>query len=113
MRLIVVILFGGSVNARRVKQNSDPALKKEPSEICKAFARNLRAAREEAGLSRARLADAADVSERHIWLIETTALNVTLETVAALAKNLGKTPLELLAPPNPRRKSAAVSNIEN
>lgn len=101
------------MNARRVKQDSNSALKKEPSEICKAFARNLRAAREEAGLSRARLAEAADVSERHIWLIETTALNVTLETVATLAKNLGKTPLELLVSPSPRRKSAAVSDIEN
>jgi transcriptional regulator with XRE-family HTH domain len=69
-------------------------------------------ARKAAGLSRRALAEAADVSERHIWLVETTAFNVTLETVTALAKHVGKAPLELLTPTK-RKKSSVSSDIES
>lgn len=101
-----VSFFNGlfdSVNAKRTKPSVDELLTREPAAICSTFARNLRFARKAAGLSRRALSEAADVSERHIWLIETSAFNVTLETVSALAKQLGKTPLEMLIDyyPNP------------
>jgi len=92
------------VNARRVKADTGEVPAREPCEICQTFARNLQVARKAIGLSRGKLAEAANVSERHIWLIETTAFNVTLETVTSLAKHVGKTPLELLTPSTRQKK---------
>ena len=48
------------------------------------------------------LAAAAGVSQKHISFIEAAAgVNVTLDTLAALAKHVNMTPAELLTPSPP------------
>jgi transcriptional regulator with XRE-family HTH domain len=57
-----------------------------------------------AGLSQRALAAAAGISQKHISQIEISGANVTLDTVAELAKHVNKTPAELLTP-LPRARS--------
>jgi predicted transcriptional regulator len=93
-----VQLFGlrHAVSPRRVKQNDAELL--PPSEIRLAFARNLRAAREQAGLSQRELGRLAGFSQKYIWQMETEAMNVTLDVISRLSRALGKRELDLLQP---------------
>ena len=73
-----------------------------PSELRKVFSRNLVLARKALGMTQRDLAAAAGVSQKHISFIEAASgVNVTLDTLAALAEQVNKTPAELLTP-NPR-----------
>src|SRR5271157_340017 len=63
----------------------------EPTEIRRTFARNLRQAREAAGLSLRALAKAALSDPAQLANIEANAANITLDTIARLAKSLGLT----------------------
>jgi transcriptional regulator with XRE-family HTH domain len=73
-----------------------------PSELRRVFSRNLVAARRTLGMTQRDLAAAAGVSQKHISFIEADAgVNVTLDTLAALAKHVNKTPAELLRPRPP------------
>ena len=69
-----------------------PALP-SPAEI---FARNLRRARDEAGLSQEALADKADMHRNEISLLERGQREPKIGTVARLAKALGVTSCDLL-----------------
>ena len=61
-----------------------------------AFARNLRAAREEAGLSQEALAERAGMHRNAVALLETGKRDPRVSTVAKLAKALGIPAGELL-----------------
>ena len=65
------------------------------------LARNLRAARLEAGLSQEGLADLANLSRRHVGRIERGVTNVSIDVLAVLASHLGKTAIDLLTPEKP------------
>lgn len=69
-----------------------------PFVLRKVFAENLRRFRIEAGLSQRALSAASGISQKHISEIEIDGANVGLDTVADLAKHVGKTPAELLTP---------------
>jgi putative transcriptional regulator len=58
--------------------------------------RSMRAARAEAGLSQAQVAERAGVRTQYIALIETGTANVKLETVATMAGAVGQDPNRLL-----------------
>jgi transcriptional regulator with XRE-family HTH domain len=60
---------------------------------------NLKRAREECGLSQRALTALSGVSQRHIALIETVGVNVSLDVIAALASQVDRTVAELLTPP--------------
>ena len=60
------------------------------------FARNLRRAREKAGLSQEALADKADMHRNEISLLERGRREPKIGTVARLAKALGVTSCDLL-----------------
>ncbi len=60
-------------------------------------ARRLRALRESRGLSRARLAERAGVSERYLGLLEKGEANVSLGLLLRVLRALGATPLEVFA----------------
>jgi XRE family transcriptional regulator, fatty acid utilization regulator len=62
-----------------------------------AFADNLLAARQRAGLTQAQLAAASGVSQRHISALESGLSDPKLSTVTALATALGVKSEELLA----------------
>jgi len=70
----------------------------EPTEIRRTFARNLRQAREAAGLSLRALAKAALCDPGQLVNIETNAANSALDTVTRLAEALGLTEIDLLLP---------------
>ena len=80
---------------------AEPLSKTEPTEFRRRFARNLRQAREAAGLPQRVLASAAALSLSRVWKIEVKAINVTLDTVTVLAKQLGCTEIDLLRPKDP------------
>jgi len=87
------------VSAKRVSRApGEPSPHQEPTEIRRTFARNLRQARETAGLSQTALAKAALYDPRQLANIETNAANTTLDTVTRLAKSLGLTEIDLLLP---------------
>ena len=69
-----------------------------PGRLGLTFARNLRAARGDSGLTQAELGDRAGLSRYYISQIETGGANVTLDVVEALASVLGLRPIELLTP---------------
>ena len=73
--------------------------KTEPSEFRRTFARNLRAIRRAAGLQQTALAQAAAMKLPSISAIEVNSKNVTLDTITLLAKHLGCSEIDLLAPP--------------
>jgi len=79
----------------------EPLSKTEPTELRRRFARNLRQAREAAGLPQRVLARAAAISLSGVWHIEVNAPNVTLDTITGLAKQLGCTEIDLLRPKDP------------
>jgi transcriptional regulator with XRE-family HTH domain len=76
----------------------DRSARDKPSEIRRAFARNLRQAREAAGLTQYGLAKASSFARGLIAKLETDATNVKLDTITRLAKALGLTEMELLGP---------------
>jgi transcriptional regulator with XRE-family HTH domain len=87
------------VNAKRVScAPGDSSGHHEPSEIRRTFSRNLRQAREAAGLTQHSLAEIASCSIRQLVKIETTATNVKLDTITQLARSLGLTEIDLLRP---------------
>lgn len=74
----------------------------------------VRAARDEAGLSRRALAEAAGLSERFLAQLETGTGNISLARFAAVADALGTTPSELLAglaAEAPRRPAIALLGV--
>ena len=87
------------MSAKRVNPAlEDPSACDEPSEIRRTFARNLRQAREAAGLTQHALANVASCSRGLIAEIEIDATNVKLDTVTRLAKALSLTEIDLLGP---------------
>src|SRR5208337_2407930 len=89
----------GDVSAKRVSRApGEPSPHQEPTEIRRTLARNLRQAREAAGLSRSALTKAASCNRQLLMDIEDNAANTTLDTVARLAKALGLTEIDLLLP---------------
>jgi len=87
------------VSAKRVNPAlEEPSAHDEPSEIRRTFARNLRQAREAAGLTQYGLAKASSFARGLIAKLETEATNVKLDTITRLAKALGLTEIELLRP---------------
>src|SRR5208282_2320792 len=89
----------GDVSAKRVSRApGEPSPHREPTEIRRTLARNLRQAREAAGLSLRALAKAALYNRKLLIDIEDNAANTTLDTVARLAKALGLTEIDLLLP---------------
>jgi transcriptional regulator with XRE-family HTH domain len=87
------------VKAKRVSRTQGgPSGRDEPSEIRRTFARNLRQAREAAGLTQAALARATACTHRLLANIETRAANVKLDTITRLARALGFTEIDLLQP---------------
>ena len=89
----------GNGTVKRVSRAAaEPLSKTEPTEFRRTFARNLRQAREAAGLSQRALAKAASCDRQLLMDIEDNAANTTLDTVARLAKALGLTAIDLLLP---------------
>jgi transcriptional regulator with XRE-family HTH domain len=87
------------VNAKRVSRAlGDPSAHDEPSEIRRTFARNLRQAREAAGLTQHALAGVAACDPRLLANIETRAANVKLDTITRLARALSVREIDLLLP---------------
>jgi transcriptional regulator with XRE-family HTH domain len=68
------------------------------------FSVNLLKAREAAGLTQRELSDLSGVSQKHISQIELAGSNVTLDTLAELARHLKTTPAKLLTPPRTSRR---------
>ena len=89
------------MNARRVVKppgSLDPPPVRQPSEVAKTLARNVRIARHDAGLTQRELAELAQLSTRVIWEIEDKYRNINLSTLTTLARALGKTEAQLLTP---------------
>jgi transcriptional regulator with XRE-family HTH domain len=87
------------MSAKRVSRvPGDPSAHDEPSAVRRTFARNLRHAREAAGLTQHVLAKVASCSRGLIAEIEIDATNVKLDTITRLAKALGLTEIDLLRP---------------
>jgi ribosome-binding protein aMBF1 (putative translation factor) len=89
------------------RKRKAPAKKEAPNRgqdaLRQVFARNLKKARQDAGLSQRALSRATGVSQTHIWLMEAGRANVTFDTLSVLAESLGKAPAELLTPLHPRK----------
>jgi ribosome-binding protein aMBF1 (putative translation factor) len=84
---------------RRVKRGQrEPLTLKEPRELRRTFARNVREVRLAVGLQQKMLAQAASMTLARVSKIEVHAKNVTLDTVTLLAKHLGCTEIDLLRP---------------
>jgi transcriptional regulator with XRE-family HTH domain len=87
------------VNADRVSRAlEEPCADDEPSEIRRRFARNVRRAREAAGLSQNALAGVAACAPRLLANIENRIANVKLDTITRLARALRVTEIDLLLP---------------
>jgi len=79
----------------------EPLSETKPTELRRTLARNLRQAREVAGIPQRVLARAAGISLSGVRHIEVNAPNVTLDTITQLAKQLGCTEIDLLRPRDP------------
>jgi len=89
----------GNGTVKRVSRvAAEPPSKTEPTEFRRTFARNLRQAREAAGLLQRELAKAAGMPPTRVGDIEVHAPNVTLDTVTRLATSLSLTEIDLLRP---------------
>jgi transcriptional regulator with XRE-family HTH domain len=85
------------VSAKRVNRaQGEPSPHQEPTELRRIFARNLRHAREAAGLSKLALATAASCHAGSLGKMEAQATNATLDTIERLARALGLSPTDLL-----------------
>lgn len=60
------------------------------------FARNLRAARQEKGLSQEALADLSDLHRTYVGSVERAERNVSIDNMERLARAVGRTLKELL-----------------
>lgn len=83
-----------NVNARR----ADPTPLPVDQNLRETLAKNLRTARLNAGLSQEELADRANLSRKHVGRIERGIANVSIDVLAALAIQVGLTPIDLLRP---------------
>ena len=70
----------------------------------RAFGRAFRAARLEAGITQAEIAARTDTDRGHIGRVENGKANVTVETMAELAKAVGLELQVVLAPPASRKR---------
>ena len=70
------------------------------------FSANLLKAREAVGLTQRELSDLSGISQKHISQIELTGSNVTLDTLAELARHLNTTAADFLL----RRAPTAANN---
>ena len=61
-----------------------------PDDLRKIFGQNVRAARIKAGLMQAQLAKRTGLTQQYVSLIEAGHQNVTLDTMAALARAVGR-----------------------
>ena len=87
------------VNAKRAgRAPGEPSPHKEPTELRRTLARNLRLAREAAQLTQRGLARAASCDPGVIAIIEASAANTTLDILTRLTHALGLTELDLLLP---------------
>jgi ribosome-binding protein aMBF1 (putative translation factor) len=87
------------VNAKRVEPAPGESFTGDnPSDVRRTFARNLRQAREAAGLTQHALSKNALYDHRHLAEIEAKAANVKLDTITRLARPLGLTEIDLLLP---------------
>jgi transcriptional regulator with XRE-family HTH domain len=87
------------VGGKRISRAlEDPSDQDEPSEIRRRFARNLRQAREAAGLTQNALAGVAACAPRLLANIENKAANVKLDTITRLARALSVKEVDLLLP---------------
>jgi transcriptional regulator with XRE-family HTH domain len=91
--------------AHRMKRVADP------TGVIEIAARNVRAARKEAGFSQEALAHEAGVDRTYISQVERRQRNLTITVLARIAGALGTTADRLLAPPltppSPRRRARA------
>ena len=68
-------------------------------ELRRTFARNLRTARELAGLSQEDIHRRTGLAQSYISQLERAVANISLDTIARLAELLDRTPVSLLRPP--------------
>jgi transcriptional regulator with XRE-family HTH domain len=67
-----------------------------PDDLRTVFGQNLRAARIEAGLTQAQLAQRTGLTQQYVSWVEAGHANITLATMTALARVLGQEVRELL-----------------
>ena len=78
------------------RQKARGTFENAEDELLKAFARKVREARERTGLTRAQLGDLTGLAPSYLHEIENEGANVTLKTLAKLAKWLKLGPRDLL-----------------
>jgi transcriptional regulator with XRE-family HTH domain len=61
-----------------------------PDDLRKIFGQNVRAARIKAGLTQAQLAARTGLTQQYVSLVEAGLQNITLDTMAALARAVGR-----------------------
>jgi len=74
----------------------------QPEELHAIFRANLRARREELGLTQAQLGEATGLNQVHISMLEKGARNANLATLAKLAEALDTTPSVMLSKKFPK-----------
>jgi transcriptional regulator with XRE-family HTH domain len=61
-----------------------------PEDLRKVFGQNVRAARIRAGLTQAQLAERTGLTQQYVSLVEAGHRNITIDTMAALARVIGR-----------------------
>jgi transcriptional regulator with XRE-family HTH domain len=61
-----------------------------PDDLRKVFGQNARAARVKAGLTQAQLAERTGLTQQYVSLVEAGHQNITIDTMAALARAVGR-----------------------
>jgi transcriptional regulator with XRE-family HTH domain len=69
--------------------------KARPSNLCKSFAANVRAARETRGLSQKQLGQLAGLHRTFVGAVERSERNISIYNIGRLADALGVEPMEL------------------
>jgi transcriptional regulator with XRE-family HTH domain len=75
------------------------------TELRKTFGANFRAAREKAGMTQARVAEAIGTNRAYISHVERGVHNITIETMVQLAGVVGRRVADLLKPPRKKRST--------
>ena len=70
--------------------------KGNPDGLRKIFGRNVRAARIKAGLTQAQLGERTGLTQQYVSLVEAGHQNITRDTMAALARAVGRDVIALL-----------------